>query len=147
MEKSNFEEASRLGLKMLYLKLKIKKRSAASEYCKGILASLDNWEEHYTVAKRAINRSSFYGYKVVEADLSEIEKMVFFWKTLANEIEHSKPDFLAALPEKCHVYTEENFKKLYELLLARSYSIDITNRQGTDAETAAFSMIKNGEDW
>ena len=148
MQELNFEEASRIGLEMLYIDLKVKKRKLAANYCRGLLALVDDWESHYKVASNCINRSAFYGYKIVENDLSEINKMVFFWKTLADEIENPRDDFYATLPEKEHTYTKENFKKLYDLLVARSYSVvDVTRRQTTDAETAAFSAIKNGEDW
>jgi len=146
--KPNFKDASRAGLEILYINLRLKNRKTVSKYCRDLLSLVDDWENRYKIASNCVRRSSFYGYKIVKEDLSEIDKMVFFWKRLADEIESDREDFHKYLTEKQHFYSEENFKRLYDLIASRRYSIvDATKRKEMDAETEAFSVIKNGEDW
>lgn len=118
IENGNKEDDSDLinksGLGPLYAKIEVGKRKLAIEFCKSLLFKIDNWEEYYKNAKHCINRSFFYGYSIVESDLSDIEKKVFFWKTLKEEIEINPETLYKVFPERCHSYNDDNFKKLYD---------------------------------
>ena len=113
-KEDDFEIINQLGLEPLYAKNEVRKKKIAIEFCKVLLSKIDNWEEYYNNAKRCINRSFFYGYSIVESDLSDIEKKVFFWKTLIEEIESNSDTLYKVFPEKYHSYNDNNFKKLYD---------------------------------
>lgn len=113
-KKVDVYKLSKYGLEPVYSRFKIKKRRLAKEYCEGLLSKIDNWENLYDNAKRCVNRSFSYGYNIVESDLTEEEKMVFFWKTIKDEIEINPDTLYTIFPEKKHVFNEDNFKDLYE---------------------------------
>jgi len=123
MKKENdLEIVCRLGLKPVYVKVERIKRKLAYEYCMGILGKIDDWETAWQNAKRSFDRSAFYGRWIVEADLSETQKVVFFWKKLADEIVKDSRSFYDGFPEEYHFYSEENFIKLCDWLEGQRWS-------------------------
>ena len=148
-EESDFDVRNKLGIEPIYRRLEVKKRKLAIEYCKAMLNKVDNWRKLYENAKRCLSRSSFYGYKIVESDLSTLEKTVFFWKVIETEIENRPKEFFEAFPESNHKYTEENFKRLYDYVLHSKHwwtkPVNISNRQSNvDGETSIMSALENG---
>ena len=123
MKKENdLEIVCRLGLKPVYARVESFKRKMAHEYCMGILGKIESWENAWQDAKRSFDRSAFYGRWIVENDLSETQRVVFFWKTLADEIERGSKTFYDDFPEKYHFYSEENFIKLCDWLEDQRWS-------------------------
>lgn len=115
-ETGNFKELSKKGLAKLYYKAEKAKQDSALEQCKNILALADNWERHYNDALYCIKRSFFYGNEIIEKDLSETDKIVFFWKTLEDEIENNWETIQQVFPLNFHCYSEDNFKLLVEYI-------------------------------
>ena len=145
-ERNDLESINRVGLSVIYTKAASLKRKAAVEGCNKILEQIDNWESRYSNAKRCFDRSGYYGQWIIDADLSEEDKMAFFWKTLANAIKDNSKDFQEAFPEKYHSFNKENFEKLCVWLDGKRWSItSAVSQHGTDAETVIMSALKNGE--
>ncbi len=123
MKKENdLDIVCRLGLAPIYARAEVLKRKLAHDYCLGILNKIDNWESAWNDAKRCFDRSAFYGRWIVDADLSEFQRIVFFWKILADEIQKGSKAFYEGFPEKYHSYSEENFNKLCDWLESQRWS-------------------------
>ena len=140
---------SKEGLGVLYSRLEFKKRKLAIEFCNSLLKEIDGWETHYRNAKRCVERSPFYGYKIIESDLSEIEKIVFFWNVILVELQNRPREFCRSFPEKFHRYSEDNFRKLYDYVLHSKHwwnqPISGVGLQGNDGETEIMSALSSGE--
>lgn len=116
----SFEEMSAMGLPVIYSRLEHKKKKIAIDSCKALLSKVDNWELLYDNSKRCVQRSFSYGFDIVETDLSEREKTVFFWKTIADELETNNEAFLNLFPEGYHKYNDSTFAKLYQYVKGES---------------------------
>lgn len=144
MKKENdLEIVCRLGLKPVYARAESFKRKLAYEYCMGILEKIKSWETDWRDAKRSFDRSAFYGRWIVEADLSETQRVVFFWKTLADEIERDTKSFYDAFPEEYHFYSEENFIKLCNWLEDQRWSgRNADTLKGFDVKSAISELLE-----
>lgn len=112
----DLEIICRLGLGPIYTKAEILKKELSYKYCMGILEMVGEWENHYRNAERSFRRSNFYGQWIIEEDLSDIDKIVFFWKNIADNIKQGSKSFYDAFPEEYHKYSEDNFKRLIKWL-------------------------------
>lgn len=145
-ESNDLESINRVGLSIIYTRAASLKRMAAIEGCNKILEQIGDWESRYKNAKRCFDRSGYYGQWIIDADLSEKDKMAFFWKTLSDAIKGNSKDFQKAFPEKYHSFNKENFEKLCIWLDSKRWSItNAVSQQETDAETIIMSALKNGE--
>ena len=146
IKEEDFELINKTGLGPIYARIINKKRKAAIESCKTILSMINGWEEHWLIAKRCYDRSCFYGYYIINEDLSEIQKIVLFWKKLAEELEKHEKGFEEAFPDEYHKYSNENLERLWVWCARNRYSIrNVTGIQGIDAETAIMSALENGD--
>ena len=143
MKKENdLEIVCRLGLKPVYARVEALKRELAYEYCMGILNKIEDWEIGWRDAKRSFDRSAFYGRWIVEADLSETHRFIFFWKILADEIKKGSKVFYESFPESIHYYSEENFIKLCDWLEEQRWSDrNAKTIEGIDISTAIDNYL------
>ena len=146
IKEEDFELINKTGIGPIYARIENKKRKVAIVSCKTILSMINGWEEHWLIAKRCYDRSCFYGYNIINEDLSEIQKTVLFWKKLSEELEKHEKGFEEAFPEKYHKYSDGNLERLWEWCARNRYSVrNVTGIQGTDAETAIMSTLEHGD--
>lgn len=142
-KEKELEIVCRLGLKPVYARVEALKRELAYEYCMGILNKIEDWEIGWRDAKRSFDRSAFYGRWIVEADLSETHRIIFFWKILADEIKKDSKVFCENFPESSHYYSEENFIKLCDWLEQRRWSRRNSDTlKSFDIESAVSKILK-----
>lgn len=148
-DKKDIVGLSNAGLTVLYSRLELKKRKLAVEFCNNLLKEIDGWEKLYRNAKRCVERSPFYGYKIIESDLSEIEKIVFFWNVISVELQNRPREFCRTFPEQFHRYSEDNFRKLYDYVFHSKHwwnqPISGVGGPDYDAESTIMSALSSGE--
>lgn len=115
-EESNLQQECKVGLSVIYFKVKDTKKKLAVQYCEKTLKEIGEWEPYWENAKRCFRRSKTYGFRILEQDLSYKEKIVFFFKSIMDEINAHSEVFYKSFPEENHRYNDDNFRKLYDWL-------------------------------
>ena len=146
MEGNNeFEDLSRIGLGPLYSRFKVMKYKAAYKYCMTLLSKIDSWEQHYERTKNWFNAPMWRRW-----ELSDLDKKVYFWKMIANNIRKRPLDFYDEFPEEYHCYTEDNYKKLCNWLDKKDERIIVTdnyhddNCYNDDPESVIMGALSHG---
>ena len=145
-ENTDLEILCREGLKPVYRRIEATKYKLAHECCMAILGKIENWENHWRNASNCFSRSSFYGQHIMESNLSDTDRIVFFYKILADNISKNSKKFYSVFPEECHCFNKDNFERLCDWLNSQRWSIkSIDSSQETDDESVIMSALRNGE--
>ena len=126
-------------LKMLWLQ---NKDLSQKELIDGVLSwNANHWQRGYCYYR------DFF-YEDANKYLSDFDKIVFFWKYILDDMRKFPKLLDQHFPKEYRIYSEENLKKLYDLM--HSYykytcvSIDSTAGRETDAESAIMGALSHG---
>lgn len=137
----NFEDLGRTGLGPIYARADGLKYKLAYKFCMALLSEVDNWEQHYARAKNWFSAPIW-----ARRELSELDKKVFFWKSIADVLNKNPEVFLKEFPEKYHCYTQDNYDKLCKWIDRKTEKIIIVNDNYSDIdeESAIMSALSHG---
>lgn len=140
----DFESLSKIGLSPIYAKVDAMKCKLAYQFCMALLSSVDNWKNHYERTKNWFDAPLYARWK-----LEDIDKKVYFWKVVADNIKKRPSEFFEEFPEEYHCYTEENYTKLCEWVDKKDEKIifvddSYDDSYNNDPESATMYSLSHG---